>query len=249
MVHYRYWIGILIACLGVVTATAWFKNSELVTLINFAATISSLILAILAIIITTNSNSDLFSALGSLGDSASRVAQSADQLERAKSQLLDHVSGIPEALGQMGERIDRVQETWTVANSKGVSDAVKLTSNSETRKNIEYVTDIDKILKSAPAGGLIAAYILSLSAEKAEKFNPDDIQPKEFSYFTQGYIHALLNVCLVSGHVKDKIFSISSPGPFASEMLKAVMDIETRAENPYVKGQRKLVEQHFNSAS
>jgi hypothetical protein len=59
-IHYRYWIGILIAVLVLIVASTWFNIENLGEKLSFALTIASVILALLAIYFTVNFNS-LFS--------------------------------------------------------------------------------------------------------------------------------------------------------------------------------------------
>lgn len=96
--HFKYVIGILIFLL-ILVATAWLGRKQvIVEQIGFAATLASLILAVLAIIYSFVSNQSLSATFGKLDSAGANVGTAAERVTSAATDLQDRIEILPEVI-------------------------------------------------------------------------------------------------------------------------------------------------------
>jgi len=108
--HFKYWIGILLAVIVLVAAAAWGADPKLVDKVNFAVGITSVILALLAIYVTM-AFSTLFSnnVVTFLGLN-NRIEESATKLIAATTDLNTKLDIIPTGFKEVSDAVQTSSE-------------------------------------------------------------------------------------------------------------------------------------------
>jgi len=109
LLHYKYWIGILVAAIILFFAAFFFNVPSLVEKFTFALTISSFVLAILAIVSTISSNTLVSSNLSQFVILNRELKDSANALDKSAQNLGREVSEIP-------ARLDAIDQKVTASN-------------------------------------------------------------------------------------------------------------------------------------
>lgn len=108
--HFFYIVAILVGIIILLATGSIATNQEAVAYISFAATLSSLILAILAIIYSIVSNTSITTALTSIN-------KSSDEIEKASSDVIRSVSELEELSASLSDSSKKVQENVAVIPS------------------------------------------------------------------------------------------------------------------------------------
>lgn len=163
-IHVGYVIGILLAIIVALTTVEWGGIRELVNYINFALTVSSLMLAVLAIIYAFVSNNSYAMNIGMLQAASREITVSSEEVKRATSALTERVAGIPVAIEAMGRKFDETQLILTsLASRTAASDSTVQSVDAEPKT----LSDIpDRFLSGAPLMGLLSLYACAKSLEE-----------------------------------------------------------------------------------
>jgi hypothetical protein len=171
IVHYRYMLGITIALLIVVLSVKWRSIPEIASLLSFALTFSSLVLAIIAIIQALLSNSAFARIIGSVTSSLDQV-KIAD-IQQASTQLVSHTEAIPSALGEMSQRLDQALNRPSTAGPIEAGEAEQ--PIPAIHADTPAIEATAPIIQRNTHGTLIAYYICILSYEREQAANPREI--------------------------------------------------------------------------
>jgi hypothetical protein len=106
-IHAFYILVILGAVIVGLVTVQWSSIPRLPEMLTFALTVSSLVLALLAIIYAYLSNSSFQQTTGALSRAADDVLRSAGEVRNATDRLGTQVADIPPMLTQMGERFEQ----------------------------------------------------------------------------------------------------------------------------------------------
>lgn len=105
-IHYRYWIGILLFILILVISSTWFNVKDLADKLSFALTLSSSVLALLAIYITFNFN-NLFA------NNVTRFLNINEEIQDVSQNLQNSLIGldrkldiVPKSIKTLHEKLD-----------------------------------------------------------------------------------------------------------------------------------------------
>ncbi|KFI09004.1 hypothetical protein [Massilia sp. BSC265] len=104
--HYVYGISYLVVIIVALVAFALFDVEHLVDKISFALTITSLVLAILAIIYTYIAGGKQEGQLTTLITTNQAITTASSQIQAAANALLGHVSEIPKGLQNLNDKLD-----------------------------------------------------------------------------------------------------------------------------------------------
>lgn len=173
-VHYWYWIGILtLLCVGLFSK-AYGSDTELVQFVSFAATLSSLILAVVAILYNFVTHNQSLKNAESLNRSVDRVDDSAGRVREASKELCELVKELPQHLDALSSEQRKTRESF---------DEVKATLTRSTTETVQSMpaeqTVAEEFVRDAPFLGQIALYTCLLSKEKQITFRPEEIYRKE----------------------------------------------------------------------
>lgn len=145
-IHYGYVIAILLAIIVILITVNWTKIEGLIEYFSFALTLSSLILAILAIIYSLISNTATSGVLHDISKSAAQVTEASRSIGESNSKLRSVVEKLP-------SRMDSLDEGMV-----------------STKKLIKEIGDSSRVEQHSSDDGSGAAISSTLSSIQADIF-------------------------------------------------------------------------------
>ncbi|MDI5986428.1 hypothetical protein QLQ85_16670 [Halomonas sp. M4R5S39] len=109
-IHSTYAIVILSAIIVGLVSVKWSEVPRLYEYINFALTMSSLILAILAIVYALHSSGTLFKTLDKIEGSAESIKTISSDISESNNELRKEVERIPSAITSVDKKLDDSQQ-------------------------------------------------------------------------------------------------------------------------------------------
>lgn len=173
-IHFAYIVGILIAIIILLFSVNVGANEKFVGLFNFALTISSILLALVAIVYSFISNSTISKNLYGITDSANKISLVSDELEDTTNKLLTKMDEVPLLLKGMDKKVD--DSIQIMKEIKTDKENVNLTSlnfgelpveSKESETNISW----NNFLKSNSLSYLTFLFALSLSYKTKKPFD------------------------------------------------------------------------------
>jgi hypothetical protein len=153
-IHARYVIAFLVVTIIALLALTWSREDELVRYVSFAASITSLVVGILAILYAFYSNATLAGTLSGIRDAAGSVVAATDEL---RTQMLD----IPGALRGVEERVTETREMLAVlTKTTGVPQEPVVDSEGDERPR--------HFLSVMSAAGKLLLHAFKLALEKGQ---------------------------------------------------------------------------------
>ncbi|WP_303907350.1 hypothetical protein [Thiohalomonas denitrificans] len=165
-IHFSYAIAILLAVIVVLISVEWSKVSGLIEYITFALTLSSLILAILAIIYSMVSNSSFNDIIQRLNTSSGHLEHTSKGIDESNRILLEEIKKIPNAI----ELVDRnILSTQNMIENLSPSKLTETREESEVSKEISSKV-VEGFVEESSIRGLQALYCLVLSNKTKTAF-------------------------------------------------------------------------------
>ena len=238
-IHFLYVTSILLGCLIGMTAYKFSPSKPVVDLVAFAVGISSLVLAMIAIVQNIVSGPALQASVDSLKEVAAQVVgvtATMNDAGRSLSSKLSVVDALPSQISGMKEDI-----LERLSSSQRDNDLLGSVSRENASHGGESFTFIPKTF-----GGEIASYIVAKAVKSGNRVSLADIFPDEPTtrLYSSAYVAALRD----SGTIKAKydglvISSATATKWFESEtILSVVLD----HHNDWVQEQRRLIDAYFS---
>ena len=209
-IHTRYIIGILVvAIIGLLTVN-WAQIKELEKYITFALTISSLVLALLAIIYAFYSNSGMSQNIGLLQLTSKDVTQSAAELSNATKVLNKQLESIPSMIAQVSDKVDKSHHEVLATLSRQSLKTHAQEGKLLTAEQLESFFEFSSIT------GLLAVYAIILSQSKKRPINADVLWPTvkyASAVYQQGFLIAVSSFGLFSHNHDNGLWTISYVHP------------------------------------
>src|SRR5690606_8952706 len=134
-IHTSYIIVILVAIIILLITVKWAAVPELVGYINFAATLASLLLAVVAILYAMYSNSSIAQNIGELDRAATDIRTAAIGIESTNAELHRRVNEIPPQIEHVNKSMDAIRaqllDTTTHAGLLQERDSEMHTTSTE----------------------------------------------------------------------------------------------------------------------
>jgi len=109
-IHFAYIIGFLVVIIILFATVKWGEIPDLVKYITFALTLTSLVLAVLAIIYAFFSNSSISGTVSSLQKLSEQVSNTTSELAKATNELKQEVAVIPVELRSVKGGLEELKE-------------------------------------------------------------------------------------------------------------------------------------------
>ncbi len=165
-VHAFYILLILLAVIIGLVTVKWNEIPNLPALITFALTVTSLVLALLAIIYAYVSNFSFQQTTAVLSRAADDVLKSAGEVRRATEQLGTQVQGIPTLLKSVGERVEQTHTLLMEYSTKQASNVPIVEAGSVSSKDLA-----ERFLTNSSVTGLFGLLAMKFSIEKKKTFS------------------------------------------------------------------------------
>lgn len=145
---------------------------------EFAATITSIVLAVVSIIFSISSSQGISENLGSMRNASEKIGNVGDKLETIQTSLQAEISHLTNLEQKMQALHDKTDKTNQMINEMGLNNNITSTSGNEGKFDYE----------NSSVSGLLIIYACSLAYKKEKPF------PAEFTgnpFYAHGYITAL----------------------------------------------------------
>lgn len=191
-IHFAYILAIMLAAIIILVTVHWGGVSDLVSYISFALTLSSLILALIAIVYSFVSNGNLLRTLGSLDNVANSLSVSTDSLKSTTDELAQEVERIPPSFQKISGQINETQEILKNIESVSLSASAGSMANQSPEDQTEIVST-ESFLANCSLLGILIIHALYLAEKHKIPFDLEDFSKQtgvNFDY-TQGFMVAL----------------------------------------------------------
>lgn len=218
IIHYRYATAIVTALLVGALAVKWYDIPHLAELLSFGLTLSSLILAIIAIIQALVSSTAFSGTVATITSSIEQVRAAATQIGQASSQLLLHAETIPSALSQMAQHLDQALNKQSAALPSRAGSALGPTSPTSAATA--------DLLSRASNGTIMAYYFCVLSHERSKSFDPPKMFPASpiIGLYLQGCVAALRSAGTMNIEFTNTTFIVSDLKSVDPALIKALVN-------------------------
>lgn len=189
-IHYKYWIGILIFIIVLIVTAWWSGVPDIVGKFSFALTMSSVILALLAIYFTINFNSLFSNNIATFLRLNKDIKSTAIRLSDATDSLNQKLDKVPDALRGIHDKIDESLQL-NIANQEAIQGL-------NIVPNVTNIIWTDNYLRSfflsLQYTGMLSLFLVAQAKIQGKQINVNDFDKKipEISY---GYFAGLSTVC------------------------------------------------------
>lgn len=254
--HYKYWIGILIFVIVLVIALSWADIPGLVDKISFALTISSVILALLAIYFTVNFNSLFSNNVNTFLNLHQSIEKSSEKLIAATQNLNSKLDFMPQAITGVDKKVDRVQKMLEDGFSSTVKAKVEAEASLNTKQlEIDWTEEkLHHMFINTPFAGMLVMELLSKAYRKAFRFTSHDLisrlgeVPPDFFY---AYAYALRSVGLCHLEVVNDTYVITNYNEIllnnVDKWLENAITVVSKRQSESLKEARLRIENFINA--
>lgn len=216
LVNLLWTIGCLLICLIISVSVGWSKVPELVNIISVALSLSSLLLAIIAIVQSLISNDGLSGSISDIGRAANNILSTSSDLDKTMELFNSKV----EQIYTMPKTLEDVKTTLNAMSLKTNPESTSI--NKPKHEIIQRIDDIETIYKDGTKGGTMALYAALKSFETGKKFEYTDIFDDSIGMYGDGYLGALKSSGILrASRDDDGKFSIDDIQPFSAEIIKS----------------------------
>lgn len=193
IVNLRWIVGILAAIVIALLTAMWAKVEIVNDHISFAATLMSLLLAVLAIVYAFVSNSQFSNNISALLAAANKTTGAAQNINSAAERLEEIVAQLPSSIARVEQKIDSAHQAITQKFSEPPPQRTAAATTATTHP-AQKDADIQRVISGASLHGLIAIYLASAVFAKGESKATYDLNevPNLSSYFKPDYIMGFL---------------------------------------------------------
>lgn len=167
-IHAFYILTILTSIIVTLLSIEWSKVPDLVNYITFALTVSSLILAIIAIIYSIYSNTSISAALSGITKSSEQITEASKGIEESNRELRAEIKCIPDVLKTVDTRLGETNQ---------LIEGIALGRQTETvvsELQPESIIADDRVmsfLNNSSIRGLESLWIVTLSKQTSTAFD------------------------------------------------------------------------------
>lgn len=190
-IHSFYILLILVSVIICLVSIEWSAVPELVNYITFALTLSSLILAILAIIYSIHSNSSISISLNDMSKSALEITRASSDICKSNDELRSEVLKFPDGLIDVGKHVAKTNSILEEIKEGGVNIAKTGTSLYVTENTELSNKAIQNFLSITSLSGLYVLLAVSLANKTNTAFTLSEIfkkiQETEVNSYSLGF--------------------------------------------------------------
>jgi hypothetical protein len=223
-VHIMYVIGILIAIIIELVAIKWESIPNLVNYITFALTISSLVLALLAIIYAVYSNSSFSQNIGLLNAVSDKILKTSEDLSRNTNELKKDLEQIPISLKNVETKTDKANEMLFELKT---SEPKMMEPKKEELKSPDSLDEVwnnevnvKTYLSTMSFNGKRLLYACSKSISEHKMFNLKEIFDDNEKY-VYGILIASSSAKILSYSMTDNVINVYK---MCEKMIKLIHD-------------------------
>jgi hypothetical protein len=228
-IHFYYIIGILVAIVIVLMSVDWGTNTTLANTLNFALGLTSLVLALVAIIYAFVANHSFSGTVTKIETAASSVKEETSRLEISLKALESAVKEIPKSLNDISHGITETQKLIAVSSQQAKQEPPPPPPANENNIQAFANTVIDYYMRVSSWNGLKVIYLCYEACQKKLKVDLKEWTASDptISYdYAYGYVvaSASANFMTINDDANGKIFVAAMPQPVAERIIPALME-------------------------
>lgn len=205
--HYRYNMAyltiILLAIIICLITVKWGTIADLEKLLSFGLTLTSLFLALIAIIFAIFSNFSFSKSAISLQDASMKISGTTKELHSATNDIKEEIKKIPPSIEGLGTSFEKGQKELLDKLSK--QEELKQSATTVLPSKGQSIQE--RFLAKSSYTGLIILYACKISKETSIPFKLEELKlDRDYSY---GFLIACNAMDLVSYTLKNDIFTIT----------------------------------------
>lgn len=249
-IHALYVIGILIAVIILLLTVKWTTVPNLIGYLNFASTLTSLVLALLAIVYAFLSNASISQHTAALRTTASDVTLAATGLSTVARNLEEQIGALPALWEDVGTK---VTETRDLVKESLRASAPDTSAKPTPVKAVPEAT-ISRVLKTSSLYGLMTLYAAQVAAQRKAAFELNKLceATNLNHHYSMGWLWASHATGLLTVNVNNDIWNvIQFADAFGDELRKTAIEREktVNAEMNVTKDTVASIEAYFSHAS
>lgn len=185
-IHYRYAISYLISAIILIVSLAYYNVPDLVDKFSFALTLSSLLLALLAIFYTIISAHKQDSQFSKIIEVTSKLSGSAQEIDRAAVNISLLTKEIPKQFQTISSKIDQIQNSY-----KSPTETERIAEISQDQPNDEESRKLQQMLFKLQFSAMSVLYLFVMASYKEQAIEYADFD--DFNYASLDYAIGVLN--------------------------------------------------------
>jgi hypothetical protein len=200
-IHFKYSIGILLFLMIELITLAFFDVPSLVDRLSFALTLSSLLLAVLAIFYTIISSTKQETQLTRLSETNIKIQDTSKEIGTAAEEIRAFARNAPKEFESIRNKVDDVQALYERPSSEDREDATPTNESDSTPLLTEY--SFKKMFIGLQYEGMKVLYLYEVALEKSVPINKELIKKAGIHSFD--YSIGILNGLGASGWLSFKV--------------------------------------------
>lgn len=195
-IHEIYWAVILFAIIIVLASVQWYRVDKLVELVSFSLTITSLVLAIIAIGYAIFSGSSIERGVHNLLVAVQSVRSSANDIEALRDTLTREVRAVADAVGGVANSVTQQSDAFSKFSEQRLIDvqaAMETSAQAETTEDIKIEGPKLSVRRLLVVGSLSGGFGILATARCRELGREVDLKAALQGTVVEGpYIHGYL---------------------------------------------------------
>ncbi len=209
-------------------------HSDILSYVNFAATLSSLIMSVVAIIFTIvtsnrgdeqykkidNASDKVVDSLGRFAIKTEDIDKSVEEFKTIAKDLSLQMEGLCKEMGGTHNDVSEVKRMLTEQQSHAEAVAPKV----DEKKDLDRRTFVDSFLSISSFSGDVALYACVLAKDNSKTFSLKQISKGDDVLYKYGFLIAALASNLIQGTVTPDYCNIMGYSQELKDGLVAVID-------------------------
>jgi hypothetical protein len=198
-VHVTYIIGILVSIIILLLTVKWAAIPDLVAYITFALTLTSLVLALLAIVYAFFSSASAGQQIATLRNASDELSRTAGAIGASAAELQNRVASIPPLFEEVGNKVSQTRDLVELLTKQGAANEPAAIAKPIPKSSAPADTFAQFVARSSTAGTLLL-YAVAVAFERKAAFSLKDLVAK-VPFTDYDYLFGYLVACHASGIV------------------------------------------------
>ena len=228
-IHVRYIVAILLAIIVLLVTVKWTKVTDLKDYVSFALTLSSLLLAVIAIFHNMISSSNFSDIVASLNSSSGQLKTSAQRIDESSERVLKEIKKIPSSIDDIKTE---VSSTKSLIHEMEMKKTPKKHDHKSESRPLDDKS-IESFLKQNSILGLQTLYCLYCSKITGQRFSWQDLAKeiedlKNSERYMYGYSVAIEGIGITERDINaDAEIKVLTIHPYIEKHIKKSVYKET----------------------
>jgi hypothetical protein len=230
-IHAIYIVAILVACNIVTLTVKWGDLKELVSYFSFAATLASLLLAILAIVYSYLSGGSIAAYTEKVEAAGKRLDVASECVQQATAKFSEATQGLPAAFKNLDEKVSRTHDLVTNLSASAAEEKAESIDVPPSEKSVSLV----RLAVGASPLGQLSMLIACLAFRSKKPFRLAELLEGTSMNkdYVQGWMMALDAADIIDVKIESSISTVVTVPDGFEELLEIA--IKDRIEDAKLK--------------